>query len=319
MKSLFKRPRFGPILVFLMVASVALVACGDNTATPQAAATTARATTAAGQTTAAGGVAPATTAPAGAGAPAAPPAVSGTPVKTASGLQYLDVKPGEGTAAKEGQVVVVNYSGYLSSNGKKFDSSLDRNEPFSFKLGGGQVIKGWDEGVAGMKPGGSRRLIIPAALGYGSQGAGNAIPPNSELLFDVDMLAALDPAPATLPAVNGTPTKTASGLQYIDLKPGTGAEAKTGQSVLVHYAGYLANGGKKFDSSLDRGQMLPPFQVGAGRVIKGWDEGLVGMKVGGKRRLIIPAALGYGAQGAGGGTIPPNADLVFDVDLFGVK
>ncbi len=104
-----------------------------------------------------------------------------------SGLSYMDIKEGTGEEAKSGQQVTVNYTGYLTS-GKKFDSSLDRNQPFTFGLGAGQVIKGWDEGIAGMKVGGKRKLIIPPELGYGSRGAGGVIPPNAELIFDVELL-----------------------------------------------------------------------------------------------------------------------------------
>ena len=116
-------------------------------------------------------------------------------------------------------------------------------------------------------------------------------------------------------------TKTASGLEFQDLVIGTGAEASAGHQVNVHYTGWLQNpdgtAGKKFDSSLDRGQPFA-FPLGAGRVIRGWDEGVAGMKVGGKRKLIIPAALGYGSRGAGG-VIPPNATLIFEVELLGVQ
>lgn len=110
--------------------------------------------------------------------------------------------------------------------------------------------------------------------------------------------------------------KTASGLQYQDTTVGTGAQPKTGQTVTVHYTGWLKNG-TKFDSSVDRGE---PFQfiIGQGQVIKGWDEGVSTMKVGGKRRLTIPSTLGYGERGAGG-KIPPNATLLFDVELLGVQ
>ena len=112
------------------------------------------------------------------------------------------------------------------------------------------------------------------------------------------------------------PVTTASGLKYWDLKLGGGAEAVKGKTVSVHYTGWLTNG-KKFDSSVDRGQPFG-FQIGAGRVIKGWEEGVVGMKVGGKRKLEIPPGLGYGAGGYPG-AIPPNATLIFEIELLGVK
>jgi len=109
-------------------------------------------------------------------------------VKTDSGLEYIDQKEGTGEAAKAGNSVSVHYTGTLKDSGKKFDSSLDRGQPFKFKLGAGMVIKGWDEGVAGMKVGGKRKLIIPSKLAYGERGAGNAIPPNADLVFEVELL-----------------------------------------------------------------------------------------------------------------------------------
>ena len=117
-------------------------------------------------------------------------------------------------------------------------------------------------------------------------------------------------------ASEGKEITTSSGLQYIDQVVGTGDTAKAGQTVSVHYTGWLTNG-KKFDSSVDRGQPFS-FRLGVGQVIKGWDEGVQGMKVGGKRKLTIPSNLGYGARGAGG-LIPPHATLVFDVELLGVQ
>jgi peptidylprolyl isomerase len=137
------------------------------------------------------------------------------------------------------------------------------------------------------------------------------------------LLAALAIAfvPALAPAgVRAAEVTTQSGLRINDMLKGAGAEAKPGQTVDVHYSGWLfVDGAKgdKFDSSLDRGKPFS-FALGQGNVIKGWDEGVAGMRVGGKRTLIIPPSLGYGAQGAGG-VIPPNATLIFDVELLGVK
>ena len=104
------------------------------------------------------------------------------------GLKYTDDQVGTGAEAQAGKTAVVHYTGWLM-DGTKFDSSRDRNQPFSFPLGRGAVIKGWDEGVAGMKVGGKRTLIIPPALGYGARGAGGVIPPNATLMFDVELLA----------------------------------------------------------------------------------------------------------------------------------
>lgn len=117
-----------------------------------------------------------------------PTKVTGAPHKTADGLEYWDIKMGTGATATPGHTVTVHYTGWLASNGKKFDSSVDRGQPFQFELGQGQVIKGWDEGVAGMKIGGKRQLRIPPALGYGANGAGGVIPPNARLIFDVELL-----------------------------------------------------------------------------------------------------------------------------------
>ena len=116
-----------------------------------------------------------------------PMKVNGQPTTTASGLQYWDIVVGSGATAAPGNTVKVHYTGFLTT-GEKFDSSRDRGEPFSFPLGTGQVIKGWDEGVAGMRVGGKRQLRIPPELGYGAAGAGGAIPPNATLIFDVELL-----------------------------------------------------------------------------------------------------------------------------------
>jgi peptidylprolyl isomerase len=157
-----------------------------------------------------------------------------------------------------------------------------------------------------MKAGGTRVLTIPPELGYGAQGAGGVIPPNATLVFEVELLAEPERKP----------------LEMTDLVVGGGAEATSGVRVTVHYTGWLHDEsadqqrGRKFDSSKDRGDPFR-FHLGAGQVIRGWDDGVQGMKVGGTRVLLIPPELGYGPRGAGG-VIPPNATLVFEVDLLGV-
>ncbi len=220
-------------------------------------------------------------------------------VVTASGLRYVDLVAGAGAAPQTGDLVTVHYIGTLE-NGTQFDSSIDRGAPFTFQIGLGEVIAGWDEGVASMKVGGKRKLIIPSDLAYGSRGAGNVIPPNATLIFEVELLD----------------VKEAPQVKIEDIVAGSGPEVKKGDTITVHYIGTLTDG-TKFDSSIDRGQ---PFslQIGVGRVIKGWDQGLIGMKVGGKRRLTIPPELGYGASGAGD-VIPPNATLIFEVELLEIN
>ncbi|PND37108.1 peptidylprolyl isomerase [Paucibacter aquatile] len=242
---------------------------------------------------------------------------------TPSGLQFEDTVVGEGAVAKSGHDVTVHYTGWLYSKdadgnwvkGAKFDSSKDRRDPFKFELDGGMVIRGWDEGVQGMKIGGTRVLVIPPELGYGARGAGGVIPPNATLMFEVELLALAGGEEAISLNLTALP----SGLQFEDTVVGDGAEAKAGQRVTVHYTGWLyknGNKGKKFDSSKDRGDPFR-FHLAGGEVIRGWDEGVQGMKIGGTRMLVIPAELGYGARGAGG-VIPPNATLLFQVELLAV-
>lgn len=234
-------------------------------------------------------------------------------------LQYVELTPGTGSAATTGSLVSVHYVGTLQ-DGTEFDNSYTRGQPLQFVMGRGQVIAGWEKGISQMREGGKARLIIPPALAYGESGAGGVIPPNATLIFEVELVK-VEPTPPTPPAaataVNEADyTTTSSGLQYYDFVVGDGETAVAGKLVTVHYTGWLLDG-TRFDSSLDRGV---PFQfpLGAGGVIPGWDEGLTGMRVGGKRQLRIPPELGYGEQGISG-VVPGNAVLLFEVELLAVQ
>lgn len=233
-------------------------------------------------------------------------------IKTASGLQYVITQSNpKGQSPKTGDKVVVHYTGKLT-NDTVFDSSVKRGQPFQFDLGKGRVIKGWDEGIALLKKGEKATLIIPAELGYGNRAAGS-IPPNSTLIFDVELLDIIEKVVPKPYDTKGKDTLTLpSGLKYILVEEGKGAKTEAGKNVAVHYTGYLPDG-KIFDSSVERGLPIN-FKLGAGQVIKGWDEGIQQLKIGSKARFIIPSNLGYGDQGYPP-VIPPKATLIFDVEV----
>ena len=235
-------------------------------------------------------------------------------ITTPSGLKYIDEVIGTGSVPKAGDKVKVHYTGTLE-DGTKFDSSKDRNKPFEFILGIGRVIKGWDEGISTMKPGGKRKLIIPSKLGYGEKGAGKIIPPDATLHFDVELLEIIEAFVDTDFSLPGREEVTSSGLRMIVHKEGNGEKPAFGQRVDVHYTGLLETGAK-FDSSHDRGRPFN-FPLGQGRVIKGWDEAIALMSKGEKRTLIIPPELAYGEKGRP--KIPPNSTLIFEVELVDFK
>jgi peptidylprolyl isomerase len=222
------------------------------------------------------------------------------------GLEVWNVKEGKGEAARTGAKVKVHYTGWLT-DGTIFDSSVGRKEPEEFPLN--RLIKGWQEGVPGMKVGGVRRLKIPPELGYGEKER-DKIPANSTLVFEIELLEVENIA--MLPDLNAKEWKKLGdkGLEIWDVKEGTGEAVKAGGRVTVHYTGWLTDG-KQFNSS-GGGE---PATFGLNQVIKGWTDGIPGMKPGGIRRLKIPSELGYGKAGAGS-DIPPNATLVFEVQLI---
>jgi peptidylprolyl isomerase len=233
---------------------------------------------------------------------------------TDSGLQYYDLVIGEGETATEGMMVSNGFILWYQADEPIYVGASSGVTPISFEIGlGDTVFPGWEEGVVGMKVGGKRLLVIPPELGLGEMGGGD-IPPNSVLIMEIDLVEVREPIKMTQ-IDEADYTVTESGLKFYDLVEGEGENPQEGQSVTVHYTGWLEDG-TKFDSSLDRGTPFT-FQLATGAVIPGWDEGVATMKVGGVRQLVIPAELGYGETGAG--TIPPGATLVFEVELLAIE
>lgn len=213
----------------------------------------------------------------------------------------LDTLMGKGRSVQDGDIATVTYRGWLPTTGKDFDSSNDK-PPFAFKVGSTDVIMGWNRGILGMKIGGKRIISVPPALGYGNRAVAD-IPANSTLVFEVEL--------HRIDSAEGDSKATIE-----NLAAGKGKAAAKGDVVDVHYTGTFLNG-KKFDSSRDRNQPIR-FELGANRVIPGFDQGVIGMMEGGKRRVTIPFNLGYGENGRPP-VIPRYATLVFELELVKIR
>jgi FKBP-type peptidyl-prolyl cis-trans isomerase len=247
--------------------------------------------------------------------------------RTDSGLIYVVEKQGDGAKVNPGETVSVHYTG-RTLDGNKFDSSLDRGQPLSFPIGKGQVIQAWDQGIPLFNVGGKGTLYAPSPLAYAERGFPGAIEPNTPLIFDIEVVDSYDPTARAKEAAalnfaeieayakaNKLDTrKTESGLYYVILSEGEGEKAQEGQTVSVDYTGTFLDG-SEFDSSRDRGPYT--FQLGKGKVIKGWDEGLQLLSKGGKAKLLVPSTLGYGSHDRG--PIKANSVLLFDVELVDIK
>ena len=227
----------------------------------------------------------------------------GPKVKTIEpGLTYVDKVAGKGAVVAKGDFVVVHTTGWLWENnakGKQLSSAT--GDTITLRIGSNAAIPGLEKGVAGMKLGGTREVTVGPAHAFGAEGRPPLVPGNATILFEVTAIEVIK-------------------YEVQVQQEGTGAMAAPGHQVAVHYTGYLwQNGalGKKFDSSLDRGEPIR-FKLGQGMVIPGWEAAFDGMKVGTKARLIIPPRLAYGPQGTPDGTIPPNTDLAFDIELVGI-
>ena len=235
---------------------------------------------------------------------------------TESGLRYFDIEPGSGELLETGAPVSVHFNVWLEDG-----TSLGGTEggpPASLQIDMGMLFPGLDEGISTMLVGGKRQMLIPSELAFGEAGAGS-IPPNATLIAEAMLINVYEVPPlSTFPELaEADYEETASGLKYYDVTVGEGVAPEPGQYVIVFYTGWLEDG-TVFDSSIERGGTFG-FSVGMGEVIPGWDEGVATMKVGGTRILLIPAELAYGAQGAGGGLIPPDATLIFEVHLVDVQ
>jgi peptidylprolyl isomerase len=308
-----------------LAAALLLSACGTSTTgggTPSGSSSPAQTDTSSGYVTGTAGVTVT-------GAAGAKPTVAiGADTPKTTELTVSDITVGTGAEIKAGDTVTAHYVGVGALSGEQFDSSWDRGKPAQFGLDG--VIEGWQKGIPGMRIGGRRLLVIPGALGYGSTPpSGSGIQADEVLVFVVDIVET--PVPTVGPHVTGTGGVTVSGapgaaptakvsaetatvteLTLTDLVEGTADPVAPGATVTVNYVGYGGITGAKFDSSWDRGQ---PASFPLSGVITGWQDGIPGMKVGGRRLLVIPGAMAYGATPPDGSGIKPNEPLVFVVDL----
>jgi len=221
-------------------------------------------------------------------AKAPPPA---DPVTLPSGVIIQDIAPSpiaDAGIVKQGDIIIVSYTGTLKDTGAPFDASVP-GSPLILPLT--RAIKGWQEGVPGMKIGAKRAITVPAALAFGDKGLAPRVPPKADLVFDIELLDA---------------------LQIIDEKVGDGEMVEKNASVSVIFRGMLKADGSEVDSSKGK-----PYTISLNEVVLGWKYGLLGMKVGGKRKLIVPWQLGYGETG-NPPVIPGRANLVFELELTAV-
>ncbi len=195
-------------------------------------------------------------------------------------LEIIDLVDGTGKVAASGDFLSMHYVGVFHADGEQFDASWDRGATFDFRLGQGQVIQGWDDGIVGMAEGGRRLLSIPSEQAYGSSERGG-IPADSALVFVVDLVSVLSP-----PTVENAPAPVTE-LEVTVVDAGDGAEIMSGDILEMHYVAMAQNTGEIFDSSWDRGQAIQ-LQIGTGQGLAAWDEGLIGKNVGDTVRLVIP-------------------------------
>jgi len=236
---------------------------------------------------------------------------------TESGLRITELFEGQGDTPEAGDVVSFEFTAWLV-DGDEFDSTARLGEPMRCIIGRGQLLPGLEEGLATMRPGGKRILVLPPELAYGKGGRPPLVPPDRWIRVEIELVEVETGPPPIAPwSVAGREVHTVSnGFQYVDFEVGRGEFPAPGGKVVVHYAGFLGDG-TLFDSSYYKGTPLE-FKVSTEHVIPGWVQGLLTMREGGKRKLIIPPSLGYGEKGFGK-TIPPGATLIYDIELIEVR
>lgn len=237
---------------------------------------------------------------------------TGKTYTTEEGLQITFFELGDGPQADSGDVVAMHYIGKLE-NDSIFGSSYQRNQPFQFRTGKNQVIKGWEIAVKNMHEGDSALLVIPPDLAYGDEPRG-PIPASSTLRFMVKLID-VKKAPKPFDTANVSRLELDNELIIYKVKDGTGKKLEDGDFVEVHYTGYFKNG-EIFDSSVEREQPVV-VQLGENQVIKGWEHALKNMSVGDKARVIIPPELAYGEKGYR--DIEPNTTIIMDIEVLGAK
>lgn len=230
-------------------------------------------------------------------------------------LEILDIVEGTGPEATAGTLVDVDYVGVLACNGREFDASYNVGQSFPFALGNGQVIPGWDQGVEGMRVGGQRQLTIPSNLAYGDAGSG-PIPPNADLVFVVELHSVTEPVSPEDQPEPVRPDSASGELEVLDLQDGTGATLTSGDIVLAHLYAEAFSTGEVFTSTWAEGSL--PIRIGVDQTtLPGLAEGLVGMKEGGVRQLVIPPDLAFGAEGNEG--VGPDETIIVIVELLQIQ
>jgi peptidylprolyl isomerase len=315
--------RFSRSVGALTVASTLIfAACGDSKTTGGSAATT---TASSKSTTTASGATTTSATKSAAAANTPPKPKVKIPAALPTKLVVTDLVAGTGPEAVVGNTVTVHYVGVRSADGKEFDNSYDRGQPFPVQLGSGSVIKGWEDGLIGAKAGGQRQLDIPADLAYGDQPKGDVIKAGDALTFVVDIVS-VKPGPKPLPVTVAAnePKLTIPGGANVttavssDLVAGGGDAVKLRDDVAVHIVAYRGDTGAQIQSSWTS-PTATALSADPANVIPGLANGIIGMKAGGRRQVRIPFADAFGAAGSEQMTLPPSVDLIVVIDLIEIR